>query len=84
MPGSELSHIWCWWAESVMFSQGTVSPQVDLRILLLLRRMRGVEWALVAEPHEDEANWASHLKPYKSFASRSFHLLICRMGILID
>lgn len=43
-----------------------------------------MELALVGEPREDEAHWASHLKQDKSLTSPTFHLLVCRMGILID
>lgn len=43
-----------------------------------------MEWALIGEPPEDEVHWASLLRQDKLLASPSFHLLPCRMGVLVD
>lgn len=82
MPGSEseLSHIWCQWAgrEYDAFT-GHVVTSKDLR-----GEREGVEWALIGEPPEDEAHWASLLRQDKLPTSLSFQLLPCGMGVLVD
>lgn len=63
MPGSELSHIWCQQAMSVMFSLNTLSPRMTPGSVTE-KGWGGGEWVwvLVGEPREDEAHWGSHLK----------------------